>query len=124
MNYRERIEQESTAAAKAKDRVRLSALRMMKAALHNREIDLKRDLTEAEYLQALSSMVKQRIQSLLPQSMSGESLGRSVLVLVSLSTASFWFAPVGCELLRLGDGEPSVQSHPLRSFSQPGQSAR
>jgi len=64
MNYRENIEQESVAAARAKDKVRLSALRMMKAALHNREIYLKRDLTEAEFLQAVSSMVKQRRDSI------------------------------------------------------------
>lgn len=64
MNYKEKIEQDSVAAAKAKDKIRLSALRMMKAALHNREIDLKRDLTEAEFLQALSAMVKQRKDSI------------------------------------------------------------
>ena len=64
MNYREKIEQESVAAAKAKDKIRLSALRMMKSALHNREIDLRRDLTEAEFLQALSAMVKQRRDSI------------------------------------------------------------
>lgn len=64
MNYKEKIEQESIAAAKSKDKIRLSALRMMKAALHNREIDLKRDLTEAEFLQAVSAMVKQRKDSI------------------------------------------------------------
>jgi uncharacterized protein YqeY len=64
MNYRERIEQESVAAAKAKDKIRLSALRMIKTSLHNREIDLKRDLTEAEFLQILASMVKQRRDSI------------------------------------------------------------
>ena len=64
MHYKEKIEQESVAAAKNKDKVRLSALRMMKAGLHNREIDLKRDLTEAEFLQAVSAMVKQRRDSI------------------------------------------------------------
>ncbi len=64
MSYKEKIEQESVAAAKAKDKIRLSVLRMMKSALHNREIDLKRDLTEAEFLQVLSAMVKQRKDSI------------------------------------------------------------
>jgi len=64
MSYKEKIEQESIEAAKAKDKIRLSALRMMKSALHNREIDLKRDLTEAEFLQLLSAMVKQRKDSI------------------------------------------------------------
>jgi uncharacterized protein len=64
MTYKQKIEQESVAAAKAKDKIRLSALRMMKTVLHNREIDMKRDLTEAEFIQALSSMVKQRRDSI------------------------------------------------------------
>ena len=51
-------------AAKAKDQVRLSAIRMVKAAMHNREIDLKRKLNEVEFLQLLSSMVKQRKDSI------------------------------------------------------------
>ncbi len=51
-------------AAKAKDKVRLSALRMMKAALHNREIDSKDGLTDQESLQVLSSLAKQRKDSI------------------------------------------------------------
>ncbi|MCX7981851.1 MAG: GatB/YqeY domain-containing protein [Syntrophales bacterium] len=63
-NYKEKIERESIAAAKAKDKVRLSALRMLKTAVHNKEIDLRRNLTEAEFLQVVSSMVKQRRESI------------------------------------------------------------
>lgn len=64
MSYKEKIEQQMIAAAKGKDKIALSALRMMKTALHNREIDLKRDLTDAEFLQVLSGMVKQRKDSI------------------------------------------------------------
>jgi uncharacterized protein YqeY len=64
MNYKEKIEQQLVAAAKGKDKIALSALRMMRAALHNKEIDLKRDLTDAEFLQVLSGMVKQRKDSI------------------------------------------------------------
>jgi uncharacterized protein len=64
MNYMGKIEKESVAAAKAKDKIRLSALRMMKTALHNKEIDLRRELTEAEFLQVVASMVKQRRDSI------------------------------------------------------------
>lgn len=63
-NYREKIERESIAAAKAKDKVRLSALRMLKTAVHNKEIDVKRELTASEFLQVVSSMVKQRRESI------------------------------------------------------------
>jgi hypothetical protein len=64
MTFKEKVDQESIRAAKAKDKIRLSALRMLKSGLHNREIDLKRELGDAEFLQLLSSMVKQRKDSI------------------------------------------------------------
>ncbi len=64
MKFKEKVEQELIRAAKAKEKIRLSALRMLKSGLHNREIDLRRELTEAEFLQLLSSMVKQRKDSI------------------------------------------------------------
>lgn len=50
-------------AAKDKDKETLSTLRMIKSALHNREIDLKDQFGETEILQVLSSMIKQRKDS-------------------------------------------------------------
>jgi len=64
MGFDEKINSEMVLAAKAQDKVRLSALRMMKTAIHNREIDLKRKMNETEFLQLLSSMVKQRKDSI------------------------------------------------------------
>lgn len=64
MAFKEKIDQEMILAAKATDKIRLSALRLVKNGLHNREIDLKRELTEAEFLQLLSGMVKQRRDSI------------------------------------------------------------
>lgn len=64
MSYQEKIDGQVVAAAKGKDKIVLSALRMMKTAIHNREIDLKRELSEAEFLQVLSGMVKQRKDSI------------------------------------------------------------
>ncbi|MGZ6236770.1 MAG: GatB/YqeY domain-containing protein, partial [Syntrophales bacterium] len=64
MNINDKVNAEMVSAAKAKDQVRLSAIRMIKAAMHNREIDLKRKLNEVEFLQLLSSMVKQRKDSI------------------------------------------------------------
>jgi uncharacterized protein YqeY len=64
MAFKETIEEEMVLAAKTRDKLRLSALRMLKSGLHNREIDLKRELNEAEFLQLLSSMVKQRKDSI------------------------------------------------------------
>jgi len=64
MVFDEKINQEMVLAAKAKDKIRLSAIRMIKTGIHNKEIDLKRKLTESEFLQLLSSMVKQRKDSI------------------------------------------------------------
>jgi uncharacterized protein len=64
MTLIKQVEQDMIQAAKAKDKIRLSALRLIKTATHNREIDLKRELNEAEMLQLLSGMVKQRKDSI------------------------------------------------------------
>jgi uncharacterized protein YqeY len=64
MTFKNKVDQEMILAAKATDKIRLSALRMLKNGLHNREIDLKRELNEAEFFQILSGMVKQRRDSI------------------------------------------------------------
>jgi uncharacterized protein YqeY len=64
MTFKNKVDQEMILAAKATDKIRLSALRLLKNGLHNREIDLKRELNEAEFLQLLSGMVKQRRDSI------------------------------------------------------------
>jgi uncharacterized protein YqeY len=64
MSFKEKVDQETNRAAKAKDKIRLSALRMLKSGLHNREIDLKRELAETEFLQLVASMAKQRKESI------------------------------------------------------------
>lgn len=64
MDINVKLNEEMVAAAKAKDKIRLSAARMLKTALHNKEIDLMRPLNESEMLQVLSSMIKQRKDSI------------------------------------------------------------
>jgi hypothetical protein len=63
MDIQERVSSEMIKAAKDKDKMALSALRMIKSALHNKEIDLKDQFGEKEALQVLSSMIKQRKDS-------------------------------------------------------------
>ena len=53
-----------TAAMKAKDAAKTSALRMAKAALMNREIDKKAPLDDPEALAVIRSLVKQREDSI------------------------------------------------------------
>ncbi|HNQ01223.1 MAG TPA: GatB/YqeY domain-containing protein [Syntrophales bacterium] len=64
MGLKEKINSEMVAAAKAKDPIKLGAIRMIKTALHNKEIDAKRELKEEEILQVLASIVKQRRDSI------------------------------------------------------------
>ena len=63
MNLKERIVKDMTAAMKAKEAARLSTLRMVKAAVQNREIEKGGELTEDEMTKALQSLVKQRRDS-------------------------------------------------------------
>ena len=53
-----------TDAMKAKDAARLVALRMLKAALMNREVERGRALDDAEARQVVSALVKQRRDSI------------------------------------------------------------
>lgn len=53
-----------TAAMKAKDADRTGTLRMVKAALMNRQIDAGRELTDDEVLKVLQTLVKQRRDSI------------------------------------------------------------
>ena len=64
MTLTEKVSTEITAAMKAKDAGRLSALRMLKAAIMNKGVEKGRDLEDPEVLQVVSSLVKQRRDSI------------------------------------------------------------
>ena len=64
MSIKERIEAEMISAAKSRDKLRLSAIRMIKTAVHNREIDLRKPIEDSEIIQVLSSLAKQRADSI------------------------------------------------------------
>lgn len=63
MSYLERIQTDLTAAMKEKNELRLSVLRMVKAALKNKEIEKMHALSDLESLQVLQTLVKQRRES-------------------------------------------------------------
>ena len=64
MRLTEKVNADITAAMKSKDAARLSSLRMMKAAIMNKNVEKGRDLEDAEVLQVVSSLVKQRRDSI------------------------------------------------------------
>jgi uncharacterized protein YqeY len=64
MKLQEQIAKDMTEAMKARDQGRLSALRMLKAALMNGEVSKGRALEEPEAQQVLASLIKQRRDSI------------------------------------------------------------
>ena len=64
MTFIERISQDIANAMRAKEPVRLGALRMAKAALMNQEVQKGRPLDEAESQQVMTSLIKQRRDSI------------------------------------------------------------
>jgi len=63
MSLKQRIVDDMTAAMRAKDAARLSTLRMVKAAMMNRQIDKGGELTDEELAKLLQSLLKQRRDS-------------------------------------------------------------
>jgi uncharacterized protein YqeY len=55
-----RLSGEMKEALKGGEKVRLSALRLLAASVKNREVELRRDVTEAEFLEVVAREVKRR----------------------------------------------------------------
>lgn len=64
MSLTKKIDQDVVASMKARNAERTGVLRMVKAALKNKEIDKRSPLTDTEALQVLSTMLKQRRESI------------------------------------------------------------
>ena len=64
MSMNDQVGADITAAMKARDASRLSALRMLKAAVMNKSVEKGRDLDDAEVQQVVTSLVKQRRDSI------------------------------------------------------------
>jgi uncharacterized protein len=64
MSLIEQIQKDITAAMKAREEHRLSTLRMVKTALKNREIEKMAPLDDKESQQVLSTLIKQRKESI------------------------------------------------------------
>ncbi|HLI84405.1 MAG TPA: GatB/YqeY domain-containing protein [Bryobacteraceae bacterium] len=56
----DQVQQDMVAAMKGRDEARLSALRMIKAALMKQKVDSPKPLDEAAEMQVLKSLIKQR----------------------------------------------------------------
>ena len=63
MQIGEKLEKDIVAAMRARDEHRLTTLRMMKSALKSKAIEKREPLTEVEEAQILTTMIKQRKES-------------------------------------------------------------
>jgi uncharacterized protein len=103
MSLHDRLSEDLKRAMKDKDQLRMDVIRMMKAAILNKELELKKELDDADMSRVMTSLVKQRresveqyqkanradlaskelkeidiIQRYLPQALSPDEVGRMV----------------------------------------------
>lgn len=60
MSLHDRLSDDLKTAMKAKDQLRMDVIRMIKAAILNKELELKKHLDDAEMSRVMTSLVKQR----------------------------------------------------------------
>lgn len=73
---RDRLNEEMKQAMKARDEIRLSVIRLIRSSVKNREIETRHELGDGEITEVVSTLVKQRRESI---RMFGEA-GRTDLV--------------------------------------------
>ena len=64
MSLLQRIEKDYVVAFKAKKTDEVAVLRMLKAAVKNKQVDLRRELADSEILDVVAKQVKQRQESI------------------------------------------------------------
>lgn len=64
MSLRERLNEELKSSMKSKDELKLSVIRMIRSSMKNREIDLKHELDDREIIEIISTLCKQRRESI------------------------------------------------------------
>jgi uncharacterized protein YqeY len=63
MSLRDRLTEDLKLAMKSRDQLRMDVIRMIKAAVLNKEVQLKKDLDDAEMSQVMTTLIKQRRES-------------------------------------------------------------
>jgi len=56
--------EEMKGAMKSRDDLRLSTIRLIRSAIKNREIELRREFEDSEIIEVIASMIKQRRESI------------------------------------------------------------
>jgi uncharacterized protein len=63
MSLRDRLTEDLKLAMKSRDQLRMDVIRMIKAAILNKEVELKKDLDDAEMSRIMATLIKQRRES-------------------------------------------------------------
>ena len=63
MSLHDRLTEDLKLAMKARDQLRMDVIRMVKAAVMNKELELKKDLDDAEMSRVMTTMINQRRES-------------------------------------------------------------
>ena len=64
MSLHDRLTEDLKLAMKARDQLRMDVIRMIKAAVMNKEMEIKKDLDDAEMSRVMTAMIKQRRESI------------------------------------------------------------
>jgi uncharacterized protein len=63
MSLRDRLTEDLKSAMKSRDQLRMDVIRMIKAAVLNKEVEQKKDLDDAEMSRVMTTLIKQRRES-------------------------------------------------------------
>jgi uncharacterized protein len=63
MSLHDRLSEDLKLAMKSRDQLRMDVIRMIKAAVLNKEVELKKDLDDAEMSRVMTTLIKQRRES-------------------------------------------------------------
>ena len=64
MSLQQRLDDDLKAAMKSSDSLKTSVLRMIKAAIKNKQVEKRKDLSDEEIISVLSTLTKQRRESI------------------------------------------------------------
>ena len=63
MSLHDRLSEDLKLAMKSRDQLRMDVIRMIKAAILNKEVELRKDLDDAEMSRIMTTLIKQRRES-------------------------------------------------------------
>ena len=73
MSLQDRLTEDLKLAMKSRDQLRMDVIRMVKAAITNKEMELKKDLDDADMSKIMTTLIKQRRESIVQYEKGGRA---------------------------------------------------